>query len=156
TARTLAHSLGKPLVGVSSLAALARPVAAAFDPRQTLVVAATDACNGELFALWGVAGALGDCVVKAEGDFPGVWKRSVEEQMLTPEKRALGLQKKRRGSKSLRWVAVGEGRHRYADAWGLLPSARRLELPPLFPDTITGRAVAQLAWEACQHGIARD
>ena len=71
TARTLAHTLKKPLIGVSSLAALARPAALALSSsvgqqlreraRRTVLVAATDACKGELFALWGSARSVQDC-----------------------------------------------------------------------------------------------
>lgn len=48
TARTLAHTLGKPLVGVSSLAALARPTALHFSGHsdRTVVIATSDAAKG--------------------------------------------------------------------------------------------------------------
>jgi tRNA threonylcarbamoyl adenosine modification protein YeaZ len=80
TARTLAQALGKPLIGVSSLAALARPAAQwlAAERRDVVVVATTDAAKGELFSLWGSARAIPDCVAMADGDAPGLWKRGVE------------------------------------------------------------------------------
>ena len=76
TARTLAHSVQKPLIPVSSLAALARPAAlwAAQLEKRVVVVAATDACKGELFALFGSARSIADCVVPAMGDSSGLWK----------------------------------------------------------------------------------
>ena len=87
TARTLGATLKKPVIGVSSLAALARPVALWLGTRKerTLVVAATDACKGELFALYGAARSVADCAMAADGDRAGLWKRGVEERVLSPE-----------------------------------------------------------------------
>ena len=50
TARALSQARGLPLVGVSSLAALAAPAVMGSDPRQTPVVAVIDARRGEVFA----------------------------------------------------------------------------------------------------------
>jgi tRNA threonylcarbamoyl adenosine modification protein YeaZ len=82
TARTLAQTLGKPLIGVSSLAALARPVGIHFSDRKerVIVIATSDAAKGELFALVGAARSLSDCVALSDGDFPGLWKRGVENR----------------------------------------------------------------------------
>jgi tRNA threonylcarbamoyladenosine biosynthesis protein TsaB len=155
TARTLAHSLGKPLVGLSSLAALARPAAswAATQGGKTLVAAATDACKGEVFALWGQASSVIDCACRANGDYPGVWKRGVEEQVLTPDGLAKQLRKRLKETKATQWIAIGEGFKRYPDVW---PKAKQLTPPSLLSDSVTGRALGQLAWEAVQAGAAES
>ena len=157
TARTLAHTLGKPLIGVSSLAALARPVALwTAQAQRTIVVAATDACKGELFATWGAARSLVDCVAQAEGDAPGLWKRGVEERVLAPAELMRAVKRKlAEGGKQAQWIAIGEGRLRYPEAWKLLPKARELRLPSPHFDHVQGRYLGLLAWEACQAGLAR-
>jgi tRNA threonylcarbamoyladenosine biosynthesis protein TsaB len=161
TARTLAHTLGKPLIGVSSLAALARPIAKKFAEDQshprTWVIATTDACKGELFALWGSAKTLGDCVALASGDQPGLWKRGAEEQVITPTDLVKTLSRKLSQPRiATSWCVVGEGRHRYLDQWQHLPQDRRLELPQGFSDHVQPEALGQLVWEADQAGLARE
>lgn len=167
TARTLAHTLGKPLVGVSSLAALVRPVALHFADRKerVIIVAATDACKGELFTLIGNSKTLTDCVIpperSSEGIFQGLWKRGADEAVLTPPLLVQTVKKKlKEGSAEsisrARWVALGEGRKRYADFWKEIPSGKRLELPVPFSDEVQGRYLGLLAWEAFQAGLARD
>jgi tRNA threonylcarbamoyladenosine biosynthesis protein TsaB len=158
TARTLAHTLKKPLIGFSSLAALARPVALWMAENKTpaLVIATTDACKGELYSLFGNAKSVIDCVALAEGDAPGLWKRGVEEDVLTPSELMKRVKKKLTVDKKLQWVAVGEGRSRYAEAWKALPASRELKVPAPFSDFVQGRYAGLLAWEACQAGIARE
>ena len=163
TARTLAHTLKKPLIGVSSLAALARPAALALSAGRSsarsraVLVAATDACKGELFAIWGSARSVQDCVLLSERDGPGLWKRGVEEKVLTPDELMRGIKRKlSEGAGASGWAVVGEGRHRYADAWKKLPQAKRLDLSLSFADHVQGRYLGQLAWEAYQAGIARE
>ena len=88
---------------------------------------------------------------------PGLWKRGVEEKVLTPEVLMRGIRRKlSEGSGASGWAVVGEGRHRYADLWKKLPTAKRLELSLSFLDHVQGRYLGQLAWEAYQSGIARD
>lgn len=158
TARTLSHALGKPLIGISSLAALARPAALALAQAKTraLVVASTDAAKGDLFALWGSARSIADCVVMAEGDAPGLWKRGVEEQVLGPDSLMKSIKRKLAEPGTSGWLAIGEGRNRYADAWKQLPAKKRIECLLSFPDQVQGRYVGLLAWEAYQAGLARD
>jgi tRNA A37 threonylcarbamoyladenosine modification protein TsaB len=150
--------LKKPLIGVSSLAALARPAAAwlALEREPALVVAATDAAKGELFALWGSARSVEDCAVPAVGDHPGLWKRGVEEQVMEPEALMRALKRKLAIAKRGRWIAVGEGRKRYSKAWELLPRSR--EIAPRAPalEQVQGRFLGMLAWEAWQAGLARE
>lgn len=161
TARTLAHTLKRPLIGVSSLAALARPAAQWLShgfvakPRAT-VIAATDAAKGELFALWGAAKSVVDCAMAADDLTPrGLWKRGVEEQVLEPGALVRAVKRKLRG-KSDFWIAVGEGRSRYPEAWKQLPRRRELAPPAPFPAHVQGRYLGQLAWEAYQAGLARE
>jgi tRNA threonylcarbamoyladenosine biosynthesis protein TsaB len=152
TARTLAHTLGKPLVGVSSLAALARPVASWISDPSTLVVAATDACKGELFALWGKAAQVAgsSCAPGEQGS--GLWGNGVQEKVLTPKE--LMVQIEQQLEPGQKWVAVGEGTRRYLSAWAQLPEAQRLTVPVPFSEGVQGRTLALLAWEAWQSGIS--
>ncbi len=157
TARTLSQALRKPLIGVSSLAALARPAAlwTAENKEPALIVATTDAAKGELFTLYGAAKAVRDCASMADGDFPGLWKRGVEERVMPPDALAKALKKKLAESK-MRWLAIGEGRSRYPELWDSLPKKRELVMDVPFSDQVQGRYVATLAWEAYQAGLARD
>ncbi len=165
TARTLAHTLKKPLIGVSSLAALARPVAVQLieykgDDQKLLrpwVIASTDACKGELFALWGNARTVRDCVVLASGDRSGLWKRGAEEQVLSPGSLIQHMRRKLSNSKiATGWCVVGEGRHRYTDVWDQLPQGKRIESAGIEFDQVQADALGQLAWEADQAGLAGD
>ncbi len=160
TARTLSHTLGKPLVGISSLAALARPMALHYTQRSSLenvlVVAATDACKGELFALWGNANQVLQCVAPSESG--SLWNAGVQEKVVTPEILVNSIQKglKSRLNKKTKWVVVGEGRRRYLDEWSCLPRSKELEPELPFSHLIQGRYVALLALEAYQAGLAND
>lgn len=161
TARTLALTLGKPLVGVSSLSALARPVGIHYagHPTRVVVVATADAAKGELFSLIGAARSLGDCVALADGDFPGIWKRGVEEDVLDPDSIVRIVKKKlsegTAREKSL-YVRIGEGRNRYAEFWKKLPQSREIECPIPFSNHVQGRYLGQLCYEAVQAGLARS
>jgi tRNA threonylcarbamoyladenosine biosynthesis protein TsaB len=157
TARTLAHTLQKPLIGVSSLAALARPVALHYAQSSTLVVAATDACKGELFAVWGEASLVKDCVVVPEAGISGLWKSEVEEQVIRPEELIHLIQNKMKSqSGQMSWIAVGEGRHRYHSVWNHLDPAFKVSDPIPFLDHVQGRYLGHLAWEAFQKNVIRD
>jgi len=161
TARTLAHTFKKPLVGVSSLAALARPAALHFSQRglgfRALVIAVTDACKGEVFALWGRAELVAQCAAPAEGDLAGLWKRGVEEKVLEPEQLVKTIQKKlSQGKYETRWIAVGEGRQRYQNAWEKLPRSKEVTQPLPFADHVQGRYLGLLVWESFQAKQARD
>ena len=159
TARTLGATLNKPVIGVSSLAALARPAALWLGAREnrTVIVASTDACKGELYALYGAAKSVSDCAIASEGDRGGLWKRGVEECVLTPDELMKNVKRKlSEGSGNSTWFAVGEGRHRYADAWKKIPRAKELQSPVNFSGQVQGRYVGQLAWEAYQAGLAQS
>jgi len=153
TARTLAHTLGKPLVPVSSLAVLAGPAARLYAmpeiPFRTLVVAVTDACKGELFARWGEAKNL-----------LGSTGRGVFEEVIEPAELISKLKKKLTVSKktgsSLKWVVVGEGRNRYLDQWQLLPNKSRIQSHLPFSDLIQGTELARRVWEGIQENKSCD
>ncbi len=158
TARTLASTLSKPLIGVSSLAALARPAAMWLTERNQpcLIVATTDASKGELFSLYGLAGSVRDCAVLSDGDFPGLWKRGVEEEVLSPDDLMKVLKKKLVAKPEMKWLAIGEGRKRYAESWDELPKKQEMEPPVPFTDHVQGRYLGLLCWEAYQAGLTRN
>ncbi len=160
TARTLSHTFQKPLVSVSSLAALLRPVAIHFSEKslkfQTITIAVTDACKGELFALWGDSKSVLNCTVMPEENSPGLWKRGVQEQVLRPEDLMVSVKKALlRGNKNTQWVAIGEGRQRYLEEWNKLPIRKEIVDPLLYPNQIQGRYLGLLVWEAFQAGLTR-
>ena len=160
TARTLAHTLGKPLVQISSLAALARPAAewlsasSSTGQGRSVIVCSTDAAKGELFALWGDAGAIKECVCMPENGAAGLWNAEVKERVLTAPDlmAAVHAELDRDGTK---WFAIGEGRKRYLDDWKGLPADRENIPPLIFLDQVQGRYLGILAWEAYQAGLAR-
>ncbi len=127
TARTLAHSMGKPLLGVSSLAALARPATLwlkAAKLESVSVIAATDAAKGELFVFLETADGVKEAVAE-----PVSWIGSLPARA---------------------WLAVGEGRKRYPEAWKLLQADLKIEPPVAFSDQIQGRYLGMLGWELCE------
>lgn len=156
TARTLAQSLGKPLVGISSLAALARPAALwlSLGKAPAVVIAATEACKGELYVLHGAAKAVADCAAMADGDYAGLWKRGVEERVVRPEDLLRALKKKI--GKTTPWMAIGDGRLVYPEFWEQLPTRLEIDPPVPFVQHVQARYVGMLAWEACQAGLARE
>jgi tRNA threonylcarbamoyladenosine biosynthesis protein TsaB len=156
TARTLAHTMGKPLVGVSSLAALARPVAIHFNQssKKTLVLAASDAAKGEVFAIWGLAKSMQDCVAMADQDFQGLWKNGVEEEVITPETLLHSAQKKMKTCDQ--WVRIGEAKNRYEEQiWKKLSPSQEVDCPLPSSDHVQGKYLGVLVWEAYQAGLAR-
>ncbi len=160
TARTLAQTLGKPLVGVSSLAALARPVAIHYagHPERVIIIASSDAAKGELFTLMGAARSLLDCVALADGDHPGIWKRGVDEAVLEPAE-IIRLVKKKLAEGNSRekavYVRIGEGKKRYLDEWKKLPKSKEVDSGIPLVDHVQGRFLGQLCYEAIQAGLAR-
>ncbi|MBY0469724.1 tRNA (adenosine(37)-N6)-threonylcarbamoyltransferase complex dimerization subunit type 1 TsaB [bacterium] len=144
TARTLAHTMQKPLVSVSSLSVLARPAAiwAQSQKEPTVIVATTDACKGELFALWGKA----QDVAKS---FSGT-RKGVAEKVIRPADLISEIKSAQKKSRGTRWLAVGEGRQRYLEEWKKLSAkqARQAEYP--FPDQVQGRYLAMLTLESYQ------
>jgi tRNA threonylcarbamoyl adenosine modification protein YeaZ len=161
TARTLAHSLKKPLIGVSSLAALARPLSLQRSRKlmgsesKTLIIVATDACKGDLFALWGWADSVMECaVVPGESSGLGVWKKGVTEAVLPGEElieRVLADLSRHKRS-VVRWAVVGEAKGRYSEFWKKLPARQRLVLPDSYRwlDQVQGRYLGLLVFEASQ------
>ena len=152
TARTLAHSLNKPLVGVSSLAVLARPKAS--KDENLLVVAVTDACKGELFALWGNSQDVAGSVIAPSADSPGLWNPEVKEAVIEPAHLMVKLAEKLAAlGKNTKWIAVGEGRSRYLSDWASLPAEKEIRQDGLiYSNQIEARSLGQLVWEAYQAG----
>jgi tRNA threonylcarbamoyladenosine biosynthesis protein TsaB len=151
TARTLAHSLGKALVPISSLAALVRPVAQHFSSglEKVMVISAVDACKGELFALWGRADEVQKCSVRGSSPNFSLWSARVREEVLTPTQ--LGdrlLSDLRRDGTQLAWAAVGEGVQRYPDLWQQLPQEARRYFPFPFSNQVSGHGLGLMACEA--------
>ena len=147
TARTLGHTLKKPLVQFSSLAALARPIALSHSNanyrNETLIVASTDACKGELFALWGTPEAVAKATVPAQVIQPELLIEKLVESL-----ESLG--------ENAQWISIGEGRQRYREAWERLPAARELRDSTIFSNQVQGRYVGLLAFEAVQAGLLCD
>jgi hypothetical protein len=145
---------------VSSLAALIRPLALHYSQDnfqfETVLIAATDACKGEIFALWGSPRSVLGCVVKEEG-MPGLWSPEVEEQVIEPSVLMSSIRKKlAEGSQNTRWIAVGEGRQRYLSDWNQLGSHLELQVPFPHSHHVQGRYLGALVWEAFEAGLARD
>ncbi len=153
TARTLAHTAGKPLAQFSSLAALARPVARYFSAgsEKVLVIAATDACKGELFALWGEAGEAQRCVVRRNGVDCLLWSPEVCEEVLTPDQLLEKLMPRLDGVDSkVGWAVVGEGVGRYPALWDRLPQNQKRIFPFPCANQVEGRVLGAMAYEAFQ------
>ncbi len=151
TARTLAHTLGKPLIALSSLAALARPVAQYFESlgHEILVIAATDACKGELFTLWGSAKEVQKCWMQGSERESLLWSSVVQEVVLSPDQLLHSvLPVLNQENSKLRWTAVGEGVHRYPEMWSQLPQAQKVIFPLPFGHQVDGRALGMMACEA--------
>jgi tRNA threonylcarbamoyl adenosine modification protein YeaZ len=161
TARTLGQTLNKKIIGVSSLSALTRPSALWLSeyPEKTLIIAAQDAAKGEVYCLLGAARSLLDCAAMADGDSPGLWKRGVEEKLVEPAS-LLRLVKRKlsehpKGDK-IHWMVVGEAREKYADLWKDLNPKLEIAPPVPFLESVQGRYLGMLCWEAHQGGILRN
>ena len=89
TARTLAHTLGKPLLGVSSLSIFARPLAGRLrqqDLSDPYLVVLREASQGEVYALWGRAKDIAECVQFPSESLKHLWNLKVQEQVIEPKK----------------------------------------------------------------------
>ena len=151
TARTLGQTLKKPVVGVSSLAALVRPVAKFFSATGKLdpmVLGATDACKGEVFLTYGKASEF------VSSDFENL----VQEKVIAPADGVSEVVEKLESypKNSHNWVAVGEGFQRYSEVWAKLPKSKRVSFGGIFSDLIQGRYLGELIWEAIQSGHQQD
>lgn len=151
TGRTLAHTLNKPLIAVSSLAALARPVSLQWPAQSQLidpyVIASTDACKGELFALWGKASAIQKYASASEENL------EVQEDVYLPRDLIHQVKEKLLQDPQASWTVVGEGRLRYSEVWKELPQDRRIPLHyEIMNDAVQGRFVGILACELIQAG----
>ncbi|MCC7442668.1 MAG: tRNA (adenosine(37)-N6)-threonylcarbamoyltransferase complex dimerization subunit type 1 TsaB [Bdellovibrionales bacterium] len=122
-ARTLAQETNMPLIAVSSLAALARPIAcqlAQHEPRGE-ILAVTDACKGEVYALWGAASSVARAI---HAPFP----RGVREEVIELKDFSKVTGSDRRGS----WAAVGDALERHPELFRLRSKKLRvMSLDPL-------------------------
>lgn len=159
TAKTLAWILGKPVAGVSSLAALARPVAALVSQLESrsIVVATVDAAKAQLYALVGSAKSILDCACWSDGDYAGLWKRGVIEGVFGQTDLPKLIQKKmKEGNPAQHWIAVGGGRELYPDVWRRVGLKKEMQPPLAFSHRVLGSSIALLSWEAFQAGALRD
>jgi hypothetical protein len=124
---------------------------------QAIVIASTDAAKGELFSLWGEAGAVATCAAVPESEVPGLWSERVFEGVIAPGALMDSVSAEVAGGKrgARPWTVIGEGRNRYIEEWGRLPGQAKFEIPTVFPHQIEGRYVGMLAWEAWRAGLAR-
>jgi tRNA threonylcarbamoyladenosine biosynthesis protein TsaB len=145
TARTLAQVRKLPLVGVSSLAALARPAADSIARLGTgaRVIAAAQACRGEVYALWGQAKAVARCTSLP---CPGVKEEVLEEETLKTTLRGFKL------GKGVPWTVVGPAAATHPEIWAVLPKASRVVPTDPLAHGVQGRYVALLAWERWEKG----
>ncbi len=145
TARTLADALQRPLVGVSSLLALARPVAERLKKKypEALVIAARDACKGELFAFFADAKSVADKNFQPE------------ERTFSPEELIESLLTHLQDQKR-KWIVVGDGRSMYLEAWKKLPQRSEMKLTSLKKNLIQPRYLGELVKEAFELGRAQD
>ena len=145
TARTFAHSLCKPLVGVSSLFVLAYPALTWISELQpdTMMIVATDACKGELYVLAGTAQDL------KKQAFIQKKSRNVIEDVLTPQKMVAWVSGRMKAKKN-KWMRIGEAKDRYPEQWDLLPLKRELRCPDLLSSLGQGRALAEVVWQEYQ------
>ncbi|MBI4925507.1 MAG: tRNA (adenosine(37)-N6)-threonylcarbamoyltransferase complex dimerization subunit type 1 TsaB [Bdellovibrio sp.] len=155
TARTLANALNKPLIGISSLAALARGAIMELSTINLpdLLIATTDACKGELFALYGKPKDILNCVIPNQETHHKLWHKDVCEKVLSPQKLIHKIEKKKKQN----WLAIGEGRNRYLEHWVVL-SASEMALETAQKTTlnqIRGKYLAQLVWAAYQAGFIK-
>jgi tRNA threonylcarbamoyladenosine biosynthesis protein TsaB len=155
TARTLAHYLNIPIVPLSSLALLARPLAHHYQNQKVMIIASSDAAKGELFTLYGLSKSILDCLcLKDDSGQAGIWKRGVEEDLLTPDDLIKTLHKKL--TKDTRWIAIGESVRRYPKLFAALPPQSRIELSQSELYSPQGRVLGSMAWEGFQAGLLRS
>lgn len=160
TGRTLAESLDKPIVGVSSLATLAQPIALLSrsflqfqnPSSEVLVITATDACKGEFYAFWGLSEAVQRCVVSNDAAEKSLWDFQVQEKVLSPEE-LLGhlteiFKSFEASGRQLFWCLTGDTKDRYPEIWNQLPQASKIDFQLPFGDVIQGKYLALQARKA--------
>lgn len=135
TARTFAKVLGKSLIGVSSLQAVAWPIACALKKTEpeTFIIVAREICKGELYFLTGLAQHV------ASGN-----EKGLEENAILASDAPLFL-KHQMGQARRSWVVIGEAKDTYSDAWSSLPSELRVALPQESLDIPHSHSIAAIA-----------
>lgn len=166
TGRTLAHTLGKPLQGFSSMAALLRPYAEtlALSHPKALVLAETDACKGEWFTLMGEPKELLLCR-HAEGfskvgklsSGPNLWRKSVKEEVQSPEDAMkVFVSAVKKGRK--KWAVFGDELSHEAskDLMKGLSAKSRIQISYDRPLRVLPKYAAVLAFEAFCEGAKAE
>lgn len=135
TARTFAKVLSISLIGVSSLRAVAWPIACALEKTkpETFIIVAREICKGELYFLTGLA----HHVVSDN-------EKGLEENAVLASEAPLFL-KHRMGRGRKTWVVIGEAKDTYSDAWSSLPSELRVALPQESLDIPHSHSIAAIA-----------
>lgn len=164
TARTLAHELRRPLIGVSSLAALVRP-AAEFALSQTaktkdspLILGAVDGAKNQWFVHYGFASKVRNSLIYPEGaKKSSFWAAGVLEQSIEPGKFFEAVQRKlKQMGPSGRWLALGDAVIRYPQLFEALPQKKRLPYADFWDRpiaSIRGSSLGTLIWEVFQQGL---
>jgi len=133
TARTMADRLEKPLVGVSSLAGLlwgaTRIFSATHPSANPLIIAATDAAKGEVFASMAR---------------PSDWgAEPLEEAAVSPEVLVSKIEKALLDDSDLQYLTVGSGTLIYPEEWERLPQDRRIQADLPMMHAVQGRYLAE-------------
>jgi tRNA A37 threonylcarbamoyladenosine modification protein TsaB len=132
------------LVGVSSLAVLARPVAEKFKKKNPFIIFTRDACKGELFAIMGTAAEI---LEKPS---------SVKQVSMRPEMLANEISE-RLGDTNLKWVLTGHGRTMYPEAWKDLPSKREIKIRFVSKENfLRPKELGIAVHQAFAQGLAKD
>ncbi len=157
TVKTLADVFQKPIVPISSLAALSRTMsvwASSFN-KKVISISVTDAGRGELFYLMGNSNSVKEVVVMADQDLPGLWKRGVEEGVSSPGELVKKIKKKLKIAEGAFWIINGQAVTRYPEFFLELPMEKQIKLDFPFLHQIQGRSLAQMTWEGLQAGVER-
>jgi len=130
TARTFAHFLNKPLIGVSSLSLIARPIAWAAPPGAWISVI-NQATAQEVFALFGQKEMILNSLCPGQA-----WEPLVEEALLSSFHIVEKMQSKKK------WFCGGNGFEKYSQV--LQESGIELIFPFPFKDRVYPEAFAQM------------
>ncbi len=152
TVRTFASLFKKPILKISSLAALARPLAMHLSaseketshPFVSWLMVSRNAYQGEIFVLWGLSQHILHCVQ------PRLWHAEVTEEVIAAPLFIQTIQKKLKLSpQNSVWTVAGSYSQK-SDIWNALPQEKQVWSPFTHLEHVQGRYLGQLAWEASQ------